>query len=1103
MSEGKKKVVVLGNGPVGHKFLESLVELDGGKHFELTVFCEESRHAYDRVKITSFFEHRDPVKLSLCDRAWFEKNGIEFINERATKLNKEQRMVNDKTPYDFLVFATGSYAFVRPTPGLSPQTPGVFVYRTIEDMEAIIRYAEGGAKTAGVIGGGLLGLEAAKAVADLGLEAHVLERSKHLMPRQLDLAGGMMLTRIVRDMGLHVHLETKVLKVNTTDAGVCSGVEVMRGDSNVPSNMPLDMIIISTGIRPRDELAEAANIALGERGGVKVDGRLRSSDPRVFAVGEAASHEGTCYGLWAPGVQQVGVLVHNLIAEAEGKGDEVMREYSGSDVSTKLKLLGTDVASLGATTDFFTFKQWDDKTLIHMVHEDQWSKVYKKLVFNLEGTKLMGALLVGDASSFGKLLGIAHKGDMKGKTPPELLLLGSAPAAGSTGGTGTEAVDDDELVCSCVGVTAGMLRQAVADGLHDLEDIKKQTKCGTGCGGCISTGPVKGIIASKLKELGIDKKEGLCGCIPFSRKEVFDIVKVKGLRSFKDILSATAEGREGRSVCTGGCEICKPAVASILASLWNEHILEKGRNVLQDTNDRFLANIQRNGTYSVIPRIAGGEITPKMLKVIAEVGDEYGLYTKVTGGQRIDLFGAQRRDLPVIWKKLVEAGFESGHAYAKSLRTVKSCVGSTWCRYGMQDSVTFAVRLENRYKGLRSPHKLKGGVSGCVRECAEAQGKDFGVVATDKGWNLYVCGNGGARPAHAQLLVSDVDDDTCIKIIDRFLMFYIATAEPLQRTARWIEKLEGGLAYLRSVVVDDKLGISSDLEAMMEESLGNYECEWKRVVENPELWSDFQQYANGKDPDDVELEHQWVDMRGQIIPAPWLGKTGNFMPSVGKNADGVNTKDFRWVDCGRAAEFPKNGGAAVKYGESQLAVFCFADRKGKGQDEWFACQNMCPHKRAFVLARGLVGEAPLEGGHLLAPKVACPHHKRAFDLQTGTCLNDETMKINTFDVKIEDGRVLLHLPPESAVDEALATSRWTTKAEKGMDGDAGGGGNAYMVKRRLKARTEVRLETETTSGNGQTESLNGSGVEPIRIVTETFGADGGTCNGSAEAAASF
>jgi nitrite reductase (NADH) large subunit len=333
------------------------------------------------------------------------------------------------------------------------------------------------------------------------------------------------------------------------------------------------------------------------------------------------------------------------------------------------------------------------------------------------------------------------------------------------------------------------------------------------------------------------------------------------IKSFDDLIVKHGKGH--------GCEICKPAVASILASTWNEHVLADRHVGLQDTNDRFLANIQRDGTYSVVPRVAGGEITPEQLIALGTVAKKFGLYTKITGGQRIDMFGARLEELPAIWGDLVAAGFESGHAYGKALRTVKSCVGTTWCRYGVQDSVGLAVRVENRYKGLRSPHKLKGAVSGCARECAEAQGKDFGVIATEKGYNLYVCGNGGMKPQHAVLLAADIDEPTVIRYLDRFLMFYVRTADRLQRTASWLNNLEGGIEYLKKVVIEDSLGIAAELEADMQHIVGTYRCEWKATVEDPEKLRKFKPFVNTdrRDPSVV-----FVKERAQHRPAFWPEK---------------------------------------------------------------------------------------------------------------------------------------------------------------------------------------------------------------------------------------
>ena len=385
------------------------------------------------------------------------------------------------------------------------------------------------------------------------------------------------------------------------------------------------------------------------------------------------------------------------------------------------------------------------------------------------------------------------------------------------------------------------------------------TRAGSTCGSCKPV--VKKIVEDYFESVGRVVDRSICEHFPLTRQELYDVVAVHGYGSFDEIVAAHGTGR--------GCDICKPAVASILASLVGGHVLAGPTRVLQDTNDAYLANIQRNGSYSVVPRIPGGEITPEKLIVIGEVARDFGLYTKITGGQRIDLFGARMEELPAIWRRLVDAGFESGHAYGKALRTVKSCVGSTWCRYGVQDSVQLAIDLELRYRGLRSPHKLKGGVSGCARECAEARGKDFGVIATEKGWNLYVGGNGGATPVHARLLAGDLDTETLVRYLDRFLMYYIRTADRLQRTAPWVDSLDGGLDRVREVVVEDSLGLGTELEAAMARHVDGYADEWRATLEDPEKLRRFVSFVNAPDTPDPHITFR--DERDQRVPSDSTG----------------------------------------------------------------------------------------------------------------------------------------------------------------------------------------------------------------------------------------
>jgi nitrite reductase (NADH) large subunit len=980
MSKPRKTVVIIGNGMVGHRFCERLVALDAEHVYQIVTFCEEPRSAYDRVNLTKYFEHRTAANLALAPPGWYEQNGISlFVSDRATEIDRTNRVVRSaggrEVPYDAVVLATGSAPFVPPVPGIDKT--GVFVYRTIEDLERIMAYGQKVRKAA-VIGGGLLGLEAAKACHDLGLETHVVEFATRLMPRQIDDTGSRVLVGKINALGVQVHLNknTKEIRGN----GKVEGMAFADG-----AELDVKMVVVSAGIKPRDELARACGLTVGPRGGIVVDDRLRTSDPDIFAIGEVALHGGMIYGLVAPGYDMAETVAANLTGQE--------RTFTGADLSTKLKLMGVDVASFG---NCFA----DDKNARAITHEDPFRGSYKKLLFSLDGKRLLGGILVGDAAAYGELSMLAKSDQPLPLSPSDLLGTESAPRSP---GSAIMAIPNGTQVCSCHNVTKGQICDSIrTKNLTSVEEVKMCTKAGTGCGGCLPL--VTDLFKAEVKAAGKKVSNALCEHFACTRQELFEIVKIKRIQSFDELLRAHGRGQ--------GCEICKPAVASILASLWNENIVE--HTTIQDTNDRFLANLQRGGLYSVIPRVPGGEITPDKLIALGTVAKKYGLYTKITGGQRIDLFGARVHQLPHIWEELIAAGFESGHAYGKAMRTVKSCVGTTWCRYGVQDSVGFAIRVENRYKGFRAPHKLKAAVSGCVRECAEAQSKDFGIIATEKGWNLYVCGNGGAKPRHADLLAADLDEDTCIKYIDRFLMYYTQTADRLTRTAVWLEKLEGGIDYLRAVIIHDRLGICEELEKQMQFFVDTYECEWKAVVNDPEKRRLFRQFAN---TDETEPTIEFVQERGQERPANW---TTHFVPSAeltlrrGAAADAAPTPpaepELAWVLVGKVWDFPTDGGAAVKYGRTQIAVFNFASR-----GEWYACQNMCPHRREFVLSRGLLGD---QRG---TPKVACPVHKKTFSLESGRCLGGDDYAVRVFPVKVKADDVYLQLPPAEELDAVLAT----------------------------------------------------------------------------------
>jgi len=828
----KQRIVVVGNGMVGHKFIDTLIA-DESVDYDIITFSEESRLAYDRVQLSGFFSGKTADDLALTDATYYQENGINFVlNDKVIKLDTANNQVVTNSgrveSYDKLVLATGSFPFVPPIAGNDKEH--CHVYRTIDDLEAITTSGET-SKVGVVVGGGLLGLEAANALVNLGLETHVVEFAPRLMAVQLDDGGGQLLRRKIEALGVQVHTEKATTEI--VDGDNCR----YRMNFADGSFLETDTIVFSAGIRPQDELARQFDLKIGERGGIAINNQCQTNVDNVYAIGECALWDNKIFGLVAPGYQMA------KVAAAHIKGESLA--FTGADMSTKLKLLGIDVASIGEVHGQTPGAQ-------SYTYHDEIEQVYKRLIVSEDGKKIVGAVLVGDAEAYGTLLQLLLN-DMTLPENPAVLIL---PSTGEeqASGLGVEALPDTAAICSCFDVTKGDIKSAVIAGCCTMGDLKTQTKASTGCGGCSAL--TKQVLDSELASLGFEVNNDLCEHFAYSRQALTDIIRVKKITTFDQLLENYGTGL--------GCEICKPTVGSILASYWNEYVLEDTHIELQDSNDLYLGNIQKDGTYSVVPRVAGGEITPDKLIVLGEVAKEFDLYTKITGGQRIDLFGAQLHELPVIWQQLIDAGFETGHAYGKSLRTVKSCVGSTWCRYGVDDSMALAINVENRYKGLRSPHKIKFGVSGCTRECAEAQTKDVGIIATENGWNMYVCGNGGMRPRHGDIFASGLDTQTLIKYIDRFLMFYIRTADRLQRTSVWLENLEGGLDYLREIVIEDKLDLASELEQEMENNIKNYQCEWKTTLKNPAKLKRFKHFINSDDTDNklaFELE------REQRIPA--------------------------------------------------------------------------------------------------------------------------------------------------------------------------------------------------------------------------------------------
>ncbi len=818
---------------VGHNFLQTMAASEAAQQYQIITFCEEPRPAYDRVHLSEFFSGKTAEDLSMVDDGFFESNNIKvYLGEKAVSIDRAKKSIqSDKGSlinYDKLVIATGSYPFVPPIPG--HDRDGCCVYRTIEDLESIVACAKN-SKVGTVVGGGLLGLEAAKALQDLELDTHIVEFAPRLMAVQIDQGGGAVLQRKIEALGVAVHTAKNTTSITNGDQ--CRHKMQFTDGQTLES----DLIVFSAGIRPRDELAKDSGLELGQRGGIVIDDQCRTSDPNIYAIGECALWNGQIFGLVAPGYHMARTVV-DLLNQRDSA-------FNGSDMSTKLKLLGVDVASIG-----------DAHAKSHgaesYTYTDEPAQIYKRIIVSENGHQLLGAVLIGDASAYDTLLQYCLNGIALPKYPDQLIL--PAREGAEMVGLGPDALPASAQICSCFDVSKGQICGAIDAGCTALPALKNETNASTGCGGC--TALLKSVLDCELAKRGVEVNTDICEHFPHTRQDLYHLVKVGKIKNFEDLLSNHGRGR--------GCDICKPAVTSILASYWNEYVLKDAHLGLQDTNDKFLANMQKNGTYSIVPRVPGGEITPEKLIVLGNVGKKYQLYTKITGGQRIDLFGARLEQLPSIWRELIDAGFETGHAYGKALRTVKSCVGSTWCRYGVDDSVGLAIELENRYKGLRAPHKIKFAVSGCTRECAEAQSKDIGIIATENGWNLYVCGNGGMKPRHGDLFATDLDKITLINYIDRMLMFYVHTADRLQRTSVWMENMEGGLEYLRSVVIGDRLGIVEELEQQMERVIGTYECEWKRTLEDEAGLKKFRHFVNSDKPDNNVV---FLEERGQLRPA--------------------------------------------------------------------------------------------------------------------------------------------------------------------------------------------------------------------------------------------
>ncbi|MBS6436647.1 nitrite reductase large subunit NirB [Pantoea sp.] len=955
----KPVLAVVGHGMVSHHFLEQLVARALHQRYHIVVYGEERLPAYDRVHLSSWFDGKSAADLSLVGEDFFAAHGIELRSDcRVVAIDRQQRSLRDsrgdELTWDRLVLATGSRPFVPPIPG--HDDPRCFVYRTLDDLDAIAACARRSRRGV-VIGGGLLGLEAANALRQLGLETHVVEFAPRLMAVQLDEGGAQMLRRKIDALGVQVHT-AKQTESLVREADDSLTLRFADGET-----LNVDMVLFSVGIRPRDELARAAGLTLGPRGGIVINDLCQTSDEAVFAIGECALWNGQIFGLVAPGYQMARALAGHLAGEAS--------LFTGADMSTRLKLLGVEVASFGDAHGRTAGSQsyyWTDEP----------KGIYKKIVVCGEGKTLLGGVLVGDSADYSTLLQTMLN-QMALPAAPESLILPALAGAPSRA-LGVAALPDSAQVCSCHSVSKGEICAAVQAGCGDMAAIKQCTRAATGCGGCSAL--VKQVMEHQLATLGVEVKKDICEHFPYSRQELYHLMRVGELKSWEALLAAHGRGH--------GCEVCKPLAASLLASCWNDYLLKPAHLPLQETNDRYFANIQKDGSYSVVPRVPGGEITPQGLIAIGEVAARYDLYTKITGGQRIDLFGARLDQLPAIWEALLAAGFETGHAYGKSLRTVKSCVGSSWCRYGVQDSTVFAIALEHRYKGLRAPHKIKMAVSGCTRECAEAQSKDIGVIATEKGWNLYVCGNGGMKPRHADLFASDLDDETLIRYVDRILMFYVRTADRLQRTSVWMDNLDGGLDYLRQVVMEDSLGIAATLEAEMQRVVESYQCEWQTTLADPSRRALFTPAVNGAGADEALRYDRVRDQRQPATPARIALRELPAEP---------------WSALCDLAAVPPQAGIGARLGSERIALFRFGD-------DLYALEDREPGSEVSVLSRGILGDVAGE------PVVISPLYKQRVRLRDGQSLDNPQHQLRCWPVKLEAGRIWVANRPLNLMAEA-------------------------------------------------------------------------------------
>ena len=740
-----KKLVVVGNGMAGVACVEQIIK--HSPQFEITVFGDETHVNYNRILLSSVLAgERTADEITLNPLEWYLRNDIQLqLGVRVVDVNADEKTVTGDdgsvTPYDTLLLATGSSAFKPPIAGLDKQN--VFAFRTLDDTRDLLERAAPGVKAV-VIGGGLLGLEAARGLQVRGCEVTVVHLMSTLMERQLDPDGGNYLTGKMEDLGIRVLLGRSTTAIVGDERA--EGVALENGEI-----LEAGLVVVAAGIRPNVELGYKAGLHVNR--GVVVNDYMETSDPDIFAVGECVEHRGTCYGLVAPLLEQGKVLAATITGN---KGPT----YTGTVLATKLKIMGVDVFSAG---------DWSEQHADPVRFEDRALGIYKKLT--VRDGKLVGAILVGDTSDSHRYMDWLRTGADVASHRRHLLF--PPPAADS--GLDIAQMADSATVCGCVGVTKGAIIGAIHEqGVNTLSQLKEATRASTGCGSCTSL--CQELLKAVAPEFEEETRKVVCACLPFTQENLREILRSQRLRSVQDVLEIYGNGL--------GCEICKPALSYMLDMLWcGDHDEDRSARFI---NDRVHANIQKDGSFSVIPRIRGGVTTPDELRRIADVADKYRVrMVKITGSQRIDLLGIRKEDLPHVWADL---GMPSGQAYTKGVRMVKTCVGTDFCRFGTQDSTAAGIEMEHRFEQLFTPHKVKMATVGCPRNCAEATVKDIGLIGIDGGWQVVVGGAAGKSVRKADLLITVETTDAALDAAELFFQYYREQANYLERTYDFVER---------------------------------------------------------------------------------------------------------------------------------------------------------------------------------------------------------------------------------------------------------------------------------------------------------------------------